>query len=42
MEIKEIQLRPKTDANANTSADQCTAKQRTTYTKNVRSAVFIQ
>lgn len=41
MEIKEIQLRPKTDENGNISADQPTITQRATYTKNVRSAVFI-
>lgn len=41
MEIKEIRLRPKTDGNDSTSADQCTITRRTTYTKDVRPAVFI-
>lgn len=41
MEIKEIQLRPKTDENANTSADQRSIARCATYTRDVRSAVFI-
>lgn len=41
LEIKEIQLRPQTDENANTPADQRSIARCATYTRDVRSAVFI-
>lgn len=41
LEIKEIQLEPNATANGNDSDDQRPIMQRTTYTKGVRSAVFI-